>query len=257
MEIAIGFAAHRVAGHAFRNVDPVGEHREAIAQVGQDTILTQCLETGAEEFCSLINRDARGSLWLTSAGFIVDTTQNIGALSTRGIDIGAAYTMDLAGFGNLGFNFQGTWLDELIVDDGVSEPYDCTGLYGNQCLTPNPEWRHTARVTWTHPDGYGATLRWRHFSSVDQDTTSDNPTLSGPSQPAHRTYPAVNYLDLALNFRVSDNYAFRLGVNNLLDRDPPLSGSQACPTGPCNGNTYAQVYDALGRYIFAGVTLDF
>ena len=27
--------------------------------------------------------------------------------------------------------------------------------------------------------------------------------------------------------------------------------------GICNGNVYTQVYDGLGRYIFAGVTLDF
>jgi outer membrane receptor protein involved in Fe transport len=46
-------------------------------------------------------------------------------------------------------------------------------------------------------------------------------------------------------------------VNNILDKDPPLVGGQACPAGICNGNAYTQVYDALGRYIFAGVTLDF
>ena len=46
-------------------------------------------------------------------------------------------------------------------------------------------------------------------------------------------------------------------MNNILDRDPPLVGSNACPAGICNGNAYTQVYDALGRYIFAGVTLDF
>ena len=54
-----------------------------------------------------------------------------------------------------------------------------------------------------------------------------------------------------------DNYNFRLGANNLLDKEPPLVGSPACPAGSCNGNTFAQVYDALGRYIYAGVTLDF
>ena len=40
-------------------------------------------------------------------------------------------------------------------------------------------------------------------------------------------------------------------------KTPPVTGSQACPAGPCNGNVFAQVYDALGRYIYAGVTLDF
>jgi hypothetical protein len=31
----------------------------------------------------------------------------------------------------------------------------------------------------------------------------------------------------------------------------------ACPSVYCSGNTFPNVYDALGRYIFAGVTLDF
>ena len=67
----------------------------------------------------------------------------------------------------------------------------------------------------------------------------------------------MNYIDLAANFRVGDHFNFRLGVNNLFDSEPPLTGQTNCPAGPCNGNTWAQVYDALGRYIFAGVTLDF
>jgi hypothetical protein len=47
--------------------------------------------------------------------------------------------------------------------------------------------------------------------------------------------------------------------------DPPLvtsgnagrEGSNLCPTGPCNGNTFPGTWDALGRYIYAGATLDF
>jgi hypothetical protein len=54
-------------------------------------------------------------------------------------------------------------------------------------------------------------------------------------------------------------------VNNILDNDPPLitggnagvDGTNLCPAGPCNGNTYPGTWDALGRYIYAGVTLDF
>jgi iron complex outermembrane recepter protein len=88
---------------------------------------------------------------------------------------------------------------------------------------------------------------------------SDNPTLNGPTQPAHDKLEAVSYFDLATTFRVGDNYNFRLGVNNIFDKIPPLVGSgsgEPCQP-PCNGNVYAQVYDALGRYIYAGVTLDF
>ena len=62
---------------------------------------------------------------------------------------------------------------------------------------------------------------------------------------------------MAFTYEAADNFNFVLGANNVLDKSPPTTGSQACPAGSCNGNVYAQVYDALGRYIFAGVTLDF
>ena len=48
----------------------------------------------------------------------------------------------------------------------------------------------------------------------------------------------------------------RLGVNNIFDREPPLGGGNI-PAGFGNGNTFPQVYDALGRFFFAGATVDF
>jgi iron complex outermembrane recepter protein len=43
----------------------------------------------------------------------------------------------------------------------------------------------------------------------------------------------------------------------MLDKDPPQVTSDTFPSAFVNGNTYANVYDALGRYIFANVTLNF
>ena len=72
--------------------------------------------------------------------------------------------------------------------------------------------------------------------------------------------PAQSYFDLAGTFTVGDHYNFRLGVNNILDKNPPLFSSSArfvrCRRS-CNGNTYPGTYDALGRYIYAGATLNF
>jgi outer membrane receptor protein involved in Fe transport len=51
---------------------------------------------------------------------------------------------------------------------------------------------------------------------------------------------------------------FRLGVNNVFDKDPPLVGSSVGGTDTrFNGNTYPTVYDSLGRYAFLGMTADF
>ena len=67
--------------------------------------------------------------------------------------------------------------------------------------------------------------------------------------------PSISYLDLTAAIQISNAVNFRLGVNNLLDKDPPVIGSSNCVG--CNGNVYNSVYDALGRYIFGTFTMQF
>ncbi len=221
----------------------------AIQGIGADEILKRCgIGSAAANafYCSLVHRDQFGSLWRSSNGFVTDLSQNIGSLSTKGIDFNAGYSRQIGNAGRMSLNFVGTWLDTLVTD-GV----DCAGLYGNICGTPNPTWRHQARLGFDMKNGIGASLRWRYFKGVDIDTPA---TIT---QPALQKIPSVSYFDLAVTARVGDHYKFSIGANNLLDKQPPLTASQACPAGPCNNNTWAQVYDSVGRYIFVGVSLDF
>ncbi|MDB5693815.1 MAG: TonB-dependent receptor [Alphaproteobacteria bacterium] len=241
--------------------------KNAIQQIGADTILATCDATLNPLFCGLVHRDSSGSLWRSAAGFVIDQPRNIGGFSTRGIDVGASYSMNIGRWGGLSLNANGTWLDKLIVNTGISTPFNCAGLYGTICsgggsLTgPNPKWRHRARVTWNAPDGIGLSLQWRYLGSVLLDKASTEPGLKGAFSQHDRTIPSQNYFDLALTAKVGDHYQFRLGVNNILDREPPIIGSNGgvsvCPGTYCNGNTFPGTYDPLGRYIFAGVTLDF
>ena len=60
-----------------------------------------------------------------------------------------------------------------------------------------------------------------------------------------------------MTYTLLENYTLRVGANNILDKAPPTTGSQACPAGSCNGNVFAQTYDALGRYVYASVSLEF
>jgi outer membrane receptor protein involved in Fe transport len=252
----------------------------AIRSFGQDAILSHCVDNATATFtpesCDLINRDAAGSLWLTPGGFVRDLPNNVGELQTKGIEVNGSYSVPLGGFGNLSLSAIGTYLDKYRVDNGLTEPYDCAGLYGPTCSVggttdsgaPLPKWRHKVRATLQTPDGIGLSVQWRHIGKVEAETTSGQASLSAP--PTSQFNPglvlgAQNYIDLAATFTIGDSYNFRLGVNNVLDRQPPLvtsgsasrSGSNLCPTGPCNGNTYPATYDALGRYIYAGITLDF
>jgi outer membrane receptor protein involved in Fe transport len=230
---------------------------DAIQGIGADAILTQCTNTADPFFCGLVNRDASGSLWRTSNGYIIDTTQNIGGAETEGVDVLMSYGRQIGGLGRLNLSFVGTWLNSLITNDGISTPYDCTGYHGALCGTPNPKWRHQLRVGLDTKLGIGASVRWRYFNGVTQDRASTNPSLSGVTQPANLKIPSVNYFDLALTADVGDHFKFRLGANNVLDNTPPVVAGAACPAGACNGNVWAQVYDSIGRYVYAGVTLDF
>lgn len=251
---------------------------DAISGIGADSILLACTETADPFFCGLINRDASGSLWRSAGGFVTNVTQNIGGFSTSGIDAAVNYKTEIGNVGTLTFAFLGTWLESLEYDTGIAIPgldqtFDCVGLYGNVCSSPDraggpvPEWRHQARLGFNFRNGIGASVRWRYFDSVTLDSVETNtnlfngggtgPAPGGVARPGAAGFDAVSYFDLALTFAASDNFNFRLGVNNAFDKEPPTTGSQACPAGPCNGNVYAQTYDAIGRYIFAGVTLDF
>src|SRR6185503_21037649 len=124
------------------------------------------------------------------------------------------------------------------------------------CGTPSPEWRVKTRLTLTTPQGIALSFQWRYMSAVQRDSMSPDPDLhAATTPPADQRMAAQNYFDLTLTARIGDHYAFRAGVNNITDREPPLATRLPGTVG--SGNTYPQVYDSMGRYIFAGVTLDF
>lgn len=226
---------------------------DAIQGIGADEIVEECTNTADPFFCGLINRDPSGSLWRSAAGFVTNVTQNIGSVKTSGVDANIAYSTPIGDAGTLSLNFVGTWLNELSTNSGIpgTEDIDCVGQYGNICGAPSPEWRHQARVGFNMRNGLGATVRWRYFDGVDFDS------LTATTQPGIAGFDAVNYFDLTFTFDAGDNFNFLVGANNVFDKAPQTTGSQACPAGACNGNVFAQTYDALGRYLFAGVTLDF
>ncbi|MDB5458986.1 MAG: TonB-dependent receptor [Caulobacteraceae bacterium] len=240
-----------------------------IGTAGADLIITQCVQTGDPFYCSKIVRaPGTGSLWLGTNGYIQDTNFNLGSIQTKGVDFTANYRLPLASFGwdrygRFDVNFQGTLLNSFVtttIPGGSS--YDCVGLYGTVCDVatggaPAPKFRSKTRLTWQTPWNIQASAAWRHVDSVMVDSSSSNPNLKGTVNPGDAKLNAFDYFDLSANWRIKDQYTLRVGVNNLMDLQPPLVGSGHLAQVYGNGNTYPQVYDALGRYIFMGITAQF
>ncbi len=231
--------------------------KDTISQVDPTTTLNKCLTTGDPLFCGLINRDRLGTLWLLDEGRIVATNVNIGSLRTNGFDIAASYQQRIGAMGNLGLSFIGTLLKKYEVEEVPGDgTYDCAGLYGaNKCGTPLPKWRHKLRGNWQTPWNADLTLTWRHFDKVKLQETSSNPLLVGPFSPVDAVLGKRDYFDIAGTWNVTKNLSLLVGVNNVLDKDPPITAQLFTGTG--NGNTYPGVYDSFGRKVFFNLTYNF
>ncbi|MEW7850154.1 TonB-dependent receptor [Massilia aurea] len=231
--------------------------KDTIGGLPASTTLTQCLNTGNPTFCDLITRDRLGTLWALPTAQVVATNQNLGMMATKGIDLGINYRYKMGTWGGLDLSLMGTYLKEFKQEDfpGSGE-YDCAGYHGTSCGTPMPKWRHKLRAVWATPvRGLEVGATWRYVRGTKLDQSSDNPILAGDFEPADESLAARSYLDLVGNYRFNENFTFRVGMNNALDKDPPVSGVVAAVFG--NGNTYPQVYDALGRHIFLNLTAKF
>jgi outer membrane receptor protein involved in Fe transport len=229
----------------------------AISKIGAQAIVDSCIASGDPIFCSRIHRDPNGSLALGN-GFVDDRQANLGSLKVRGIDGSADYSIPLGRLGSANLDFRGSYILRWIVDNGgLSTPYDCAGLFGAPCGM-QPRWKHTARATWNAPHAITLSLQWRHLGGVKLAALDPRFSLTNNVSPAYTRLKSSDYFDIATVFRVRKGFELRLGVNNVMDRQPPLVvGNTAAGDGPFDANTYPTWYDPLGRYIFASVAVGF
>jgi len=246
-----------------------------IQGLGGTNVLTQCLQN--DLLCGYIHRDSLGSLWLLNTGYIDDPLVNNGSLLERGVDVDLSYSFDIGSLGKIRTALVGTYIDQYVVEPIANTPstaYNCVGLYGATCSSfftgtgvPTFRWRNTLRTTWSTPwSGLDVSLAWRYFSAVKTEQLSGNPNLTagagtianGGISNTDAFISAYSYFDLTAAMKLSDKVTLRLGVNNILDKDPPIIGASTLPGPPAgNGNTFPQAYDSLGRFIFGQIIAQF
>jgi len=240
-----------------------------ITSYGPNLIQANCVASGSptSSWCEMIHRDPNGTLWASPQGYTVDPLLNIGGLENKSIDLGLAYRFDLGGWGRIRSRLDGTYLLNLKINPGggVAE-YDCSARFGPDCTPVTPKWRHRLTADWDTPvTGFSAGATWRFFGKANNtllDPTNPDyvgaKVIAANGPPPDATIPTISYLDLRVSY-TWEKITLRLGVNNVLDKDPPLidtinsGGNQPF----AESNTFPSLYDTAGRYVFANATIDF
>ncbi len=230
---------------------------DAIGTVSAETIHQVCMDTADPYFCGLIHRDEFGGITLPG-GYTDLTLQNIGSQTAEGVDVNANYLIGLGNAGFLATDLMGTYM----LSNSLSNPefdFECAGYFGDQCGQPKSLWRHRFRATWETNFRFNLSLGWRYIGSAENDDASSNLYLGDPDKmelwqingsDGIRPY---NWFDLAASYTFRSGVKLTLGVNNILDEEPPLLPTYA---DLFTINLYSN-YDPLGRYIFSSVQFNF
>ncbi|RDI97247.1 TonB-dependent receptor [Dyella solisilvae] len=169
--------------------------------------------------------------------------QNISALSTSGVDIGAYYSTQV-GNGNLRLNLNATkviaFTEHPFQDDPDSTIQD-NGTLGY------PKWKASLFTTYAW-NNWAFNWNMRYFSSmlrVSNESYQSNPTQTMPVKAGTGFFN-----DARVSYAIANSgWQVYGGITNVFDRDPPVN---LFGTGFGSG-----LYDAIGRAYYAGFNYNF
>ncbi|GAA0279413.1 hypothetical protein GCM10009127_20660 [Alteraurantiacibacter aestuarii] len=181
---------------------------------------------------------------------------NDGVVDIAGIDAQIDWAFDV-GPGTVNTNIVANYYMHYKVAELSSSPLvDYVGTFGTSSAGLNPG-AYEYRILGTLGYRLGAAsvnLQWQHLPSVEDTAQAqqNTPQLGAPS---------YNLFALSGSYALSDAINLRLGVENLFNKRPPLTGVN--PTadvtqGQQTGGSYNSLfYDTQGRRFFLGANVQF
>ncbi|MDP2010490.1 MAG: TonB-dependent receptor [Phenylobacterium sp.] len=214
--------------------------------------------SAANSNCDGILRVGGDILWIYNPnnGYNEFTGSNGGHQKTSGIDFQFDYGFDLEWFGapsNWGSVRIGAVLTHVIEFkqqdplSGVPE-LDFAGTvsyFGAGLGTSFPDWKATINTNYSVGD-FKFDARARYIAAMENRLNVEFPgetQFTGPD--------AVWYLDLAGTYALSDNVEFKLGVNNVFNKEAETYAPNV------QSGTDPSSYDVVGRRVFGGIKLRF
>ena len=227
---------------------------DTITSFSGQFILDQCIEEGIGAFCNY-TRSAGGNIDTLLSGGI-----NVGAAEVEGWDLTLNYRMPESDWGRFSFTWDTTYLSSFKTDndaDGDVDEDDGGSVVGEYFDRDN-NWRIRSNLMtrWEKGD-IGATLFTRYYSRQEEDCPfyyndygfgelcNDAITdVDGINQPGSQNQIGSRiYHDLSVYWKAPWNAKVTLGVNNVLDKDPPLAYTSFA-------NSFDPQYEIGGKFIY-------
>ncbi|MCA0343851.1 MAG: TonB-dependent receptor, partial [Proteobacteria bacterium] len=214
------------------------EISNVIASFGAGDVYRLCTDLPSIDnvFCRSIQRDPVTHLATRLETFLVNA-QEMGA---RGIDAGINYRRNVWK-GTLGLSVKGTYLLKYMLH---TTPGLAAGDVQYDGAYSNPRFRGTMLLTYS-TEKLDFSLNTRFVSAAKY---AIGPTVTAESYPDNRI-PSRTYNDLSVGLRINDRFRIAVGVENLLNVDPPIF--------PYTQYGAGGIYDVMGRYVFTNVNLKF
>jgi len=214
------------------------EITDAISAIDAQRTVNLCFQ-GETSLCRFVQRNTAGVIQRVELPFF-----NQDLRRNEGIDIEVSYLADL-GNSSLGLRLLANRLLSFDNKVGVAATFDLAGEINNS----TPEWTGVLSADWKYRD-LSVYLQGRYVGSGIFDSTLTATDVD------KNTQSAVFYMDTTVNyaFGAESQYKWFLTVNNLLDKEPPLTPGILI-AGANYGNR--TLYDMVGRMFTTGVRVRF
>ena len=213
----------------------------------------QAQAAGNSPFCAGIRYDPTPVL--AAANFDV-TYYNSGVIDISGIDTQLDWSVPV-GPGDFTLNvLLNYYLHYKSTELDANPIVDYVGTLGTAQNGLNPgAFRYRTLTTVGYNLGPARlAMQWQHLPSVEQESSAVAPTpFTG--------YPAYDLFNLNATFQLNDSVGLRFGVDNLLDKAPPLgnvNSSANIALGQLPGGAFnSAFYDINGRRFYLGANIKF
>ena len=232
------------------------ELENAIQALSAQNQLTNCVATLSPVFCSGITRAGGGSI----ATFANQLT-NIGRIETDGFDWVFNLMTPEFGFGSLRFTWANTYLAGYKEFTPGLEGLVGTERAGTEVGSPTRgfvRYKSTLAADWMR-EAWTTSLTLRYLSDLTEQCPGvlyDFEVEDLCSDPANQLNEMDDtlYVDARVAWRPAffdEQAEFAIGINNLLDEDPP-------PCRSCDLNSFdGTIYAVPGRYVHARAAVSF